>query len=255
MIQKQGKVDLLEYRVYDSRANMGLAAAKDAAFVIKKLLAEKSEISIIFAAAPSQNDFLESLVADKTIDFRRINGFHMDEYVGLDPNAPQAFGKFLRERLFGKVPFKSVNYLNGMAEDIGAECERYAALLNAAKPEIVCMGIGENGHIAFNDPHEARFDDEKTVKVVTLDEICRRQQVNDGCFVNLDEVPTHALTLTIPALMSTEYKFCVVPAATKANAVYKLLSGDIGEYCPCTVLRRHKNSILYTDMDSAARIL
>ncbi|MDD4125305.1 MAG: glucosamine-6-phosphate deaminase [Eubacteriales bacterium] len=234
---------------------MGLAAAKDAAFVIKKLLGEKNEISVIFAAAPSQNDFLECLVADKTIDFRRINGFHMDEYVGLDPKAPQAFGQFLRDRLFEKVPFKSVNYINGCAADINAECERYASLLNDAKADIVCMGIGENGHIAFNDPHEAHFDDKKAVKIVSLDEVCRRQQVNDGCFEDISKVPTHAFTLTIPTLTAPEYIFCVVPASTKANAVHTLLNGDIGEYCPCTILRKHKNAILYTDKDSASRIL
>lgn len=255
MIIKQGKADNLEYRVYDSRANMGLAAAKDVAFTIKKLLNEKSEISMIFAAAPSQNELLSSLVADKTIDFRRVNAFHMDEYVGLDPNAPQAFGKFLKDRLFDLVPFKSVNILNGCAKDIDDECERYGELLMSAKPDIVCMGIGENGHIAFNDPHVAEFDDKKIVKVVSLDEICRRQQVNDGCFEDISLVPTHAVTLTIPTLVSPEYVFCVVPAATKANAVYTLINGEIGEYCPCTILRKHNNAILYTDKDSASRIL
>lgn len=255
MIIKQGNVDNLEYRVYDNRTNMGIAAAKDAAAAVKKLLEVKDEISMIFAAAPSQNDFLEAFIADKTIDFSRINGFHMDEYVGLDLKAPQAFGQFLRDRLFEKVPFKSVNYINGSAEDINAECERYASLLKKADPDIVCMGIGENGHIAFNDPHEAFFNDEKAVKTVSLDEVCRNQQVNDGCFATLGDVPTHAVTLTIPTLVAPRYVFCVVPAPTKANAVYTMLNGEIGEYCPCTILRRHGNAVLYTDKDSAKRIL
>lgn len=255
MIIKQGKIDNLEYRVYDSRYNMGYAASKDVAFTIKKLLNEKDEISIIFAAAPSQNELLQFLVADKTIDFRRVNAFHMDEYVGLNSNAPQAFGQFLRDRLFDKVSFKSVNIINGTADNIESECERYAALLGEAKPDIVCMGIGENGHIAFNDPHVAYFNDKKAVKVVSLDEVCRNQQVNDGCFEDISLVPTHAVTLTIPTLVSPEYVFCVVPAATKANAVYTLINGEIGEYCPCTILRKHNNAILYTDKDSASRIL
>ncbi|NLN55878.1 MAG: glucosamine-6-phosphate deaminase [Clostridiales bacterium] len=255
MIIKQGKIDNLEYRVYDSRYNMGYAASKDVAFTIKKLLNEKDEISIIFAAAPSQNELLQCLVADKTIDFRRVNAFHMDEYVGLNSNAPQAFGQFLRDRLFDKVSFKSVNIINGTADNIESECERYAALLGEAKPDIVCMGIGENGHIAFNDPHVAYFNDKKAVKVVSLDEVCRNQQVNDGCFEDISLVPTHAVTLTIPTLVSPEYVFCVVPAATKANAVYTLINGEIGEYCPCTILRKHNNAILYTDKDSASRIL
>ena len=255
MVIKQGKVDKLEYRVYDNRTNMGIAASKDVAEAVKKLLETKDEISIIFAAAPSQNDFLEAFINDKTVDFSRINGFHMDEYVGLDPTAPQAFGQFLRDRLFEKVSFKSVNYINGNAEDIDKECERYSNLLKEYKPDIVCMGIGENGHIAFNDPHEAFFDDKNSVKTVSLDLVCRNQQVNDGCFKTLDEVPTHAVTLTIPTLVSPEYVFCVVPAPTKANAVYTMLNGDIGEYCPCTILRRHSNAILYTDKDSANKII
>ena len=252
---KQGYVGKLEYRVYGSRADMGAAAAADCAAVIKKLLARKDEISMIFAAAPSQNDFLESLTADKSVDFSRINAFHMDEYVGLDPHAPQAFGQFLRDRLFEKVKFRSVNYINGVANDIEAECARYSLALQRSAPDIVCMGIGENGHIAFNDPHEAFFFDSKAVKVVSLDEKCRMQQVHDGCFADISLVPTHAVTLTIPTLMAPEYVFCVVPAATKADAVYTMINGEIGEYCPCTILRRHDNSILYTDKDSAQRIL
>lgn len=255
MIIKQGKADKLEYRVYDNRTNMGKAAAEDVAAAVKKLLETKDEISMIFAAAPSQNDFLEAFIADKTVDFSRINGFHMDEYVGLDLKAPQAFGQFLRDRLFEKVPFKSVNYINGSAKDINAECERYASLIKEADPDIVCMGIGENGHIAFNDPHEAFFDDEKAVKTVSLDEICRNQQVNDGCFATLDDVPTHAVTLTIPTLVAPRYVFCVVPAPTKAKAVDTMLNGEIGEYCPCTILRKHNKAILYTDKDSAKRII
>ncbi len=255
MIIKQGKVDKLEYRVYDNRTNMGISAAKDVAAAVKKLLETKDEISMIFAAAPSQNDFLEAFTADETVDFSRINAFHMDEYVGLDLHAPQAFGQFLRDRLFEKVSFKSVNYIKSDASDINAECERYASLLKAASPDIVCMGIGENGHIAFNDPHEAFFNDEKAVKTVSLDLVCRNQQVNDGCFKSIDEVPTHAVTLTIPTLVAPEYVFCVVPAPTKANAVYTMLNGEIGEYCPCTILRKHNKAILYTDKDSAQRII
>lgn len=246
---------MLEYRVYDSRANMGLAAAKDVAFVIKKLLLEKEEVSMIFAAAPSQNELLASLVEDKTIDFRRINAFHMDEYVGIPASSPCSFAAFLNENLFTKVPFKSVCLIDGAAADISKECERYAALLTEKKPEIVCMGIGENAHIAFNDPHEARFDDEKIVKIVSLDEICRNQQVRDGMFETLSAVPKQAVTLTIPALMAPAYAFCVVPAASKADAVFALLNGEIEERVPATALRRHQNAILYTDSGSAERIL
>ena len=247
--------DNLQVRVYSSREEMGAAAAAAAADCLRSLLEEKETVNAVFAAAPSQNETLDALAQEPGIDWNRVNAFHMDEYVGLDPRAPQAFGQFLRDRLFGKVKFKSVNYIKGTAADIEAECARYSRALRKAKPDIVCMGIGENGHIAFNDPHEAFFFDSKAVKVVTLDEKCRMQQVHDGCFDSLSLVPTHAVTLTIPSLMAPEYVFCVVPAPTKADAVYTMLKGEIGEYCPCTVLRRHGNSVLYTDKDSAKRIL
>ena len=242
--------DLLKVKIYTTTEEMGLAAAEDVAQRIMALLSEKPEINMIFAAAPSQSAFLSSLIKDKRIEWGRINAFHMDEYIGLDGNAPQAFGRFLRDRLFSKVPFKSVNYINGNAPDINAECDRYAKLLAEHKCDIVCMGIGENGHIAFNDPAFAKFDDEKAVKTVELDQICRHQQVNDGCFDSIDKVPTHAVTLTIPTLVAPEYVFCIVPAPTKAKAVHTMLNGEIGEYCPCTILRRHSNAVLYTDSDS-----
>ncbi len=250
MLLKQDKCDKLTYKVFDNRTAMGEAAAKDVADAVKKLLSEKDEINMIFAAAPSQNDFINAFIADKTVDFTRINAYHMDEYIGLDGNAPQAFGRFLRDRLFSKVPFKSVNYINGNAEDIDVECVRYGELLKKNKCDIVCMGIGENGHIAFNDPAFAKFDDPKAVKTVELDQICRNQQVNDGCFDSIDKVPTHAVTLTIPTLVAPQYVFCVVPAPTKAKAVHTMLNGEIGEYCPCTILRKHDNAILYTERDS-----
>lgn len=252
---KTGKSDLLTYKIYQTRAEMGKAAASEAAEAIKALKAKKGEINMIFAAAPSQNEFLAALTADKSIDFTKINAFHMDEYIGLPADAPQGFANFLKRSLFDKVPFKSVNTIDCTAPDPEKECERYAALLKKYPCDIVCMGIGENGHIAFNDPHDADFNDKKAVKVVSLDEVCRQQQVNDGCFKSIDEVPKYALSLTIPTLVAPEYIFCVVPAKTKANAVKATLTGPIGEACPATILRRHKNAVLYLDTDSAALVL
>jgi glucosamine-6-phosphate deaminase len=244
----------LKVKMFDTRQAMGQAAAEEASACIKELLAQKGEINIVFAAAPSQNEFLAGLAGDKSIDWSRINAFHMDEYIGLDPKAPQGFGNFLRDRLFGRAPFKSVNYLDGTSKDTRAECARYSALLKANPSDIVCMGIGENGHIAFNDPHVARFDDPEPVKVVELDGKCRQQQVNDGCFGSIDEVPTHALTLTIPALMSCSRVFCIVPAGTKAEAVYNTVNGEVSEKCPATILKTHKNATLYIDADSGSLI-
>ncbi|HBE14504.1 MAG TPA: glucosamine-6-phosphate deaminase, partial [Clostridiales bacterium] len=195
------------------------------------------------------------LYTDPEIDFTRINAFHMDEYVGLPADAPQGFGNFLKERIFSKAPFKSVHYLNGMASDIQAECTRYSQLLADNPIDIICMGIGENGHIAFNDPHVAFFDDPYAVKVVELDEVCRQQQVNDGCFKTIQDVPTHAMTLTIPTLFSGDFLFCMVPAPTKANAVKATVLGEVEEKCPASILRRHGNAILYVDSDSGKYVL
>ena len=248
---REFKVDKLTVKIEDSRLAMGELAAKECAQAIKEMIAKKGEINMIFAAAPSQNEFLASLIADKSIDFSKINAYHMDEYVGLDQSAPQGFGNFLRNAIFGKVPFKSVNYINS-AQDAEKTCREYSELLEKNPVDIVCMGIGENGHIAFNDPHVAFFNDDKRVKTVELDLKCRNQQVNDGCFKSLDEVPTHAITLTIPSLVSAEKIFCVVPAKTKAEAVNNTINGEITEMCPASILRTHDNATLYLDPDSSA---
>jgi glucosamine-6-phosphate deaminase len=179
----------------------------------------------------------------------------MDEYLGLAVPDPQSFGKFIKDKIFDKAGFKSVSYIDGRAENIEAECERYGGLLKKYPPDVVCMGIGENGHIAFNDPPVADFSDKSMLKAVELDEICRRQQVNDGCFKTLDDVPAHALTLTIPALMSGAYIFCTVPAASKAGAVKRTVYGEINEACPATILRTHNNAVLYCDAESGRYIL
>ncbi|MCQ2445482.1 MAG: glucosamine-6-phosphate deaminase [Clostridia bacterium] len=246
--------DRLDVRIYENRTLMGEAAAKDIASAMRKLLAEKEEINMIFAAAPSQLDMLVSLCEAEGIAWKRVNAFHMDEYVGITHDAPQGFANFLKRYLFDKKPFKSVNLLNCEAGDAAEECLRYEALLKAYPTDIVCLGIGENGHIAFNDPHVAKFDDPKMVKVVDLDEKCRNQQVNDGCFAKIDEVPRYAMTVTIPALVKAPYLFCVVPAATKADAVYKTVMGEITEACPASILRTRENAVLYGDSASGARL-
>lgn len=248
------KKDKLEIKIFDTRDDMGFAAAKDIADAIKKLLQTKQEINMIFAAAPSQNDMLYHLCDRTDIDWSRINAFHMDEYIGLDPDAPQCFSNFLKEHIFNLKPFRSVNCIKASATDAEEEADRYASLLKENPVDIVCMGIGENGHIAFNDPHVADFNDEKLVKIVELDDICRMQQVHDGCFNKIDDVPVYALTLTIPMLMSATYNFCVVPTSTKAEAVKNTVCGEISEKCPASVLRQKNNAILYCDSDSSCLI-
>jgi len=183
------------------------------------------------------------------VDWSRVNGFHMDEYIGLDADARQGFGNFLRERLFSKVPFGDVSYM-GPCETMRM-IEEYAHKLAGQPTDIVVLGIGENTHLAFNDPHAALFDDPEVVKVVELDEACRAQQVRDGCFIALEEVPRRAMTVTIPALMRAEYVFAVVPGKNKALAVKRTLSEAVSERYPATILRRHPRAILFLDADSA----
>lgn len=251
MSMKSFKKDKLTVEIYESRALMGEAAARDIKAKIAELLEVKPEINMIFAAAPSQNDVLKSLSEDKEIEWNRVNAYHMDEYIGLCKDAPQGFGNFLKAHIFGLAPFRSVNYIDISAPDADAEAQRYGRLLDENPTDIVVMGIGENGHIAFNDPPVADFNDEKTVKAVKLDEVCRQQQVNDGCFARLEDVPTHALTLTVPTLVKAPYLFCIVPAPTKAMAVRETLTGSVDEHCPASILRKHECAKLYLDKESA----
>lgn len=254
-ILKIFKADSIGVRISDSRDAMGQDAAAMAAQRIRALLAQKVELNMIFAAAPSQNETLAHLIKEEGIDWSRINAYHMDEYVGLPVEAPQAFGRFLREHIFSHLPFKSVNYLQGYADDPEAECERYSRLLRENPVDIVMLGIGENGHIAFNDPWVADFNDPKLVKLVPLDPVCRQQQVNDGCFATLDDVPTHALSLTIPALTRAGHLFCTVPAATKRAAVTKTVNDPVSTECPATVMRNHPDATLFCDPESGADLL
>jgi glucosamine-6-phosphate deaminase len=253
-MSKNIKAEKLEVIVLENRASLGQTAAKMVSGKIKQLLLTKSVINMIFAAAPSQNEFLDALVSDGDIEWQKINAFHMDEYLGLPLAAPQLFSSFLKRMLFERMPFASVNYINGSAANYKAECERYAQLLQNNPVDIVCMGIGENTHIAFNDPHVANFHDPEMVKRVQLDHACRQQQVNDGCFETLDAVPEYALTLTIPALLSASCIFCMVPGANKAEAVKYTLHEPVSERYPSTILQTHHNAILFVDADSFSLI-
>ena len=250
---KQYTVDKLTVKISDSRAEMGALAAAEIRATMLTLLAEREHINMIFAAAPSQNEVLASLLTYTDIPWERVNAFHMDEYIGLPATAPQRFGNFLAEHIFNHAPFRTVNYIDSSAT-ADDECARYTALLQEYPTDIVVMGIGENGHIAFNDPGVADFNDPAYIKLAKLDEVCRMQQVHDGCFESIDAVPTHAFTLTCPTLVRATYKFCVVPAATKANAARRMLSGPVSEDCPATLLRTTENATLYLD-DASSSLL
>lgn len=244
-------IDKLNIQICSSRLECGYESANYTAGVITNLLEVKESLRMIFAAAPSQNELLSELIKIKKINWSKITAFHMDEYVGLNPDAPQAFGKFLKDRLFDKVPFEKVHYIKTDGKDLEKLCEDYSKLLIEKPIDIVCMGIGENGHIAFNDPPFADFNDPKLVKIVELDEVSRQQQVNDKCFAKLNEVPRKAITLTIPALLSATYAIIVVPGKTKAKAIRNSFLGPICEDFPASILRIHNNAKLFLDKDSS----
>jgi len=233
--------------IFPTRREMGLAAANAAADFLRRTLLKQELVRAIFAAAPSQNEMLAALREAEGVDWSRVVAFHMDEYIGLDAAAPQRFAAFLKERLFERLPFREIHLI----EPEGIEpIENYEKLLKAAPIDLVCLGIGENGHIAFNDPPVADFADPVWVKVVDLDDACRRQQVNDGCFPTFDAVPKQAITLTIPALFSGKRLICTVPGPTKRQAVIRTLNDPISTACPATILRNHDACTLFLDGES-----
>ncbi len=243
--------DKLRVTVYRSRVEMGAAAAADAADAIQAALERQGEARVILASAPSQNELLDALTR-AAVDWPRVTLFHMDEYAGLDAPHPASFRRYQQQRVLSRIQPRAFHGISGEALDAHAECARYAALLAVAPIDVVCLGIGENGHLAFNDPPVADFADPHLVKLVNLDAACREQQVHDGCFPDLAAVPRRALTLTIPALLGGRELFCVVPGPRKAQAVRDTLHGPIATSCPASILRQHAAARLYLDSDSAA---
>ena len=250
---KQLQKEKLRVEIYETPDNLGKAAAANVAAALNRSIEEKGFANLILATGASQFQFLEAL-QKHDIDWKKITVFHLDEYKGLPETHPASFRKYLKERIIEKVQPKEVHYVNGDAPDIEAEVRRYSELLEAHPVDVACIGIGENGHIAFNDPPVADFNDTKLVKVVELDEGCRKQQLGEGWFPTFDDVPTHALTLTIPAIMSCKQISCVVPDERKAEAVYNTLNAEISTACPATILRTHPNTILYLDEGSAGKL-
>jgi glucosamine-6-phosphate deaminase len=235
-----------------SREELGRVAARDIATALRNILALKRSVRMIFAAAPSQSTMLEALAEEPGIDWPLVTAFHMDEYLGLPTEAPQRFSEFLRRSIFSRVPFGAVHLLDP-GSDPQATVVKYASLLNEAPIDLLLCGIGSNGHLAFNDP-PALFDDPADVKIVQLDAACRQQQVDDLCFENFDDVPTEAITLSIPRLLRSDHVFCCVPGALKAEAVRGTLEGPITGLCPASILRLHPSCKLYLDQHSASRL-
>jgi len=249
------EVDRVTIQVYGNREMMGQAAGKTIARAVRALLIQQDEVVMMFAAAPSQTEMLEALTRQPGIEWKRIIAFHLDEYVGLPRDAPQSFRTYLKETIFDMVRPKMVHYMQSDAEDPVEESLRYEHLLREHPIDVACIGIGENGHIAFNDPHTANFEDPKLVKVVQLAEESRQQQVNDGCFSGLDEVPGEAMTVTIPTILSSKQIFCVVPSPLKAEAVRNGFSGPVSIQHPASILRRHPDTTLFLDLDAACLLL
>ncbi|MGK0229014.1 MAG: glucosamine-6-phosphate deaminase [Gammaproteobacteria bacterium] len=241
-----GAADVL---VFDSRSAMGDAAAHAVAGQIQSVASAKGAVRMILAAAPSQSEILQTLATTPGIPWERVTVFHMDDYVGLPADAPQRFANWLDDHFFSKVELGEVHRIpsSGITEEI---CRDYSARLCKDDIDIVCLGIGVNGHIAFNDPPVADFNDPQAVKVVELDQVCRQQQVDDDCFNTLEDVPSHAITLTIPRLLAADALFCVVPGAYKRNAVKAALAGPVSTDCPASILRTHPNCTVFLDPEA-----
>ena len=246
-------VDNLTVEIYPDKAALSQAAADFVAGHVRAAIAERGSSRVIFATGASQYDFLDALCAAPEIDWSLVTAFHLDEYVGIAADHPASFRRYLQERLFRRLPFAAVHLLTGDAPDPIAECRRYAALLTEAPIDIACVGIGENGHLAFNDP-PADFYTTAVVHVVELDDACRRQQVGEGHFPDLAAVPPQALSMTVPAILDAKVISCVVPDARKAEAVACTLQGPIDPACPASALRTHPRCHLYLDRASAGEL-
>lgn len=248
------KIETLPINVYRTNEELGRAAAAEAVEIIQQAIEAHGSASIILATGNSQLTFLAALRQAAGLDWSKVNVFHMDEYVGLDPNHPASFPLFLQKHFLSYIQPKAFYPVRTQVDDIEGACRAYEALLRRHPADLCALGIGENGHLAFNDPPFADFNDPVWVKVVELDEASRRQQVGEGHFGSLAEVPTHAITLTIPALLAARRVLAIVPEARKAEAVYHCLTGSITPRYPGSILRQTPHAHLFLDVESAAKV-
>jgi glucosamine-6-phosphate deaminase len=249
----QFRKDLLKVNIYGSSVAVGIEAARSVHKILGSVLNSKGAARIILATGASQFDFYAALKSCD-IEWKKITVFHLDEYMGMPVTHPASFRKYLKERILDQVKPGAVHFLQGDAPDEAAEIGRYEKLLLEKEIDLACIGIGENGHIAFNDPPVADFKDPVMVKNVELDAACRRQQFGEGWFESMDQVPTHALTLTIPAILRAKIISCVVPDKRKAQAVKDTLEGPVHTACPASILRTHPDASLFLDVDSASML-
>jgi glucosamine-6-phosphate deaminase len=243
----------LRMQVYPNKEAAGAAAARDTATAMREAAAGRDSIGVIFATGASQMAMLDALTTIQGVPWEKVLGFHMDEYIGIDPDHPASFRRYLRERLTSRVPMRRFLGVDGN-NDAAEECRSYAEALRSAESQLCLLGIGENGHLAFNDPGEADFQDPVDMKVVHLDDTCRNQQLAEGWFPSLNEVPDKALTLTIPALLRAPKLIASVPGPRKAAIVRRTAQETISTACPATILRTHPDATVYLDLDSAAEL-
>lgn len=249
------RVDKLRVEVYADAQAAGRAAAHATAQAMRELVAQRGSAAVLFATGASQLDTLAAIVEEHDIPWNRIDGFHLDEYLGLPVEHPASFRQYLRENLTRRTQIRSFVEIDGESGDPESVCRSYAEALRKADPQLCLLGIGENGHLAFNDPDEADFGDAQAVKVVTLDEACRQQQAAEGWFGTLEEVPDRAITVTIPTILRVPQLIVSVPGIRKAQIVRRALHEPVSPHCPATILRTHPNATLYLDRDSASELI
>ncbi len=248
------RVGKLKVEAYESTQAMGKAAAEAAAERLRALAERNENVAVIFATGASQMATLEALTSITSLPWDKVVGFHLDEYLGISEEHPASFRRYLRERLTAKVKMRQFHGIDGSTDNPEETCRKYADLLRKHNPQLCLLGIGENGHLAFNDPAEANFQDPLDVKIVLLDDRCRQQQVNEGWFKNIAEVPKQAITLTIPTLLRVPRLLASVPGERKAHIVSRALTEDISTRCPATIMRNHADATVYLDPDSATEL-
>lgn len=249
---KERNVDRLKVRIYPNQNEMALDAARDVQQYLADAIQAHGSAAAILATGNSQLDFLQTLVQLGGVDWSRVTLFHMDEYLGIAADHSASFRQYMRQRVEQKLKPRAFHYLEGDALEPIKECERYTALLQAQPIDLCCLGIGENGHLAFNDPPVADFADKQLVKLVQLDVACRQQQVREGHFPNLEAVPQYAFTLTIPTLCAAKKMVCLAPETRKATAVRDALEGPKSTACPASILRDQAHATLYLDHESSS---
>jgi len=248
------KVGTLVVEVYEDRTALGQAAATVAANRLRELAKQHETVPVIFATGDSQRATLHALAAMADVPWNQVIGFRMDEYVGLPEDHPASFSRYMRENLTSRVQLRQMYEIDGAEANVQKTCREYAELIRTHAPLLCLLGVGENGHLAFNDPAEARFDDPADVKQVTLDILCRQQQVNEGAFASVAEMPERAITITVPALFRVPELVLSIPGPRKAQIVKRTLYDPISTACPATILRRHPNATVFLDRDSAAEL-